>query len=93
MKILESLNIFLKRPVYSVFNSSETLSYLEPNIWDLVPNEIKQSDSHECFNWKSRKRFPRVIFIGYVKDIYIYIYIYIYVPIGYVIYIYIYNIV
>ena len=50
MKILESFNSFLKRPVYSVFNSSETLSYLEPNIWDLVPNEIKQSDSHECFN-------------------------------------------
>ena len=39
-KELRNPNCFERRPVYSIFNGSETLSELGPKIWDLVPNKI-----------------------------------------------------
>ena len=46
---LRNHNTFVRSPVNSVFNGTETLSYLGPKTWDLVPNEIKQSDSLKSF--------------------------------------------
>ena len=33
------------RKVYSVYNGTKTLSHIEPKIWSLVPQEIRQSVS------------------------------------------------
>ena len=41
---LQNHNSFERYPLYSVFSGTETLSYLGPKIWDLVPNERKQLD-------------------------------------------------
>ena len=35
---------FQKCQVYSVYQGSESLSFLGPKIWDLVPVELKQSE-------------------------------------------------
>ena len=39
-KELRNPNCFERRPVYSIFNGSGTLSELGPKIWDLVLNKI-----------------------------------------------------
>ena len=36
---------FEKRKVHSVYHGTESLSFLGPKLWDLVPVELKQSDS------------------------------------------------
>ena len=46
---LRNHNTFVRRQVNSVFNGTETLSCPGPKTWDLVPNEIKQSDSLKSF--------------------------------------------
>ena len=43
--------------MYSVLN--DTVPYLGPKIWDLVPNEIKQLDSLKSFILKIKKLIPR----------------------------------
>ena len=40
---------FSKPLVKSVFNRTETISYLGPRIWDLVPLEMKQKKSLTTF--------------------------------------------
>ena len=45
-------------------------NFLRPEIWDLVPNEIKQIQSR-VFNWKSRNGFHKTVSAAYVKDTYI----------------------
>ena len=49
-------NTFEKRKVHSVYHGTESLSFLGPKIWDLVPVELKQSDTLYSFkltikNW------------------------------------------
>ena len=51
---------FLTKRVYSVYNGTETLSYLGPKIWLMIPNEIKASSSLKLFKkrikvWKPEK--------------------------------------
>ena len=36
---------FEKRKVHSVYHGTESLSFLGPKIWDLVPFELKQSET------------------------------------------------
>ena len=38
---LRNNNSFKRRRVKSVWHGTESVSYLGPGIWDLVPNEIK----------------------------------------------------
>ena len=45
---------FEKRQVYSVYHGTKSLSFLGPKIWDLVPVELKQSDSLDSFKSKIR---------------------------------------
>ena len=40
---------FEKRKVHSVYHSTESLSFLGPKIWDLVPVELKQSETLYSF--------------------------------------------
>ena len=43
---------FEKRKVYSVYHGTESLSFLDPKIWDLVPVELKQSETIYSFKLK-----------------------------------------
>ena len=49
---------FERRQVHSVYNGTESLSFLGPKIWDLVPTEIKESESLEAFKVRIRKWIP-----------------------------------
>ena len=49
---LRNYNSFKRRRVNSVWHGTESVSYLRPKIWDLVPNEIKESESLNGFQFK-----------------------------------------
>ena len=49
---------FKTHNVKSVYNGTETASYLGPKIWDLVPNEIKTSTSLSIFKSKIKHWIP-----------------------------------
>ena len=46
---------FEKRKVHSVYHGTESLSFLGPKIWDLVPGELKQSETLYSFKLKKKK--------------------------------------
>ena len=48
-------NSFERRQVYSVYRSTESLPFLGPKIWHLVPLEIKQLQRLEVFKFKINK--------------------------------------
>ena len=48
-------NTFERRQVHSVYHSTESLSFLGPNIWNLVPLELKQLEILEVFKLKIKK--------------------------------------
>ena len=41
--------------VHSVYHGTESLSFLGPKIWDLVPGELKQSETLYSFKLKKKK--------------------------------------
>ena len=43
---------FEKRKVHSVYHGTESLLFLGPKIWDLVPVELKQSETLHSFKLK-----------------------------------------
>ena len=51
-------NSFKRRRVNSVWHGSESVSYLGPKIWDLVPSEIKESESLNTFKFKIKRWVP-----------------------------------
>ena len=52
-------NSLLKiRRANSVQHGTESVSYLGPKIWDLVPNEIKESKSLNAFKFKIKRWIP-----------------------------------
>ena len=51
-------NDSFKRRVKSVWNGTELLSYLSPKIWDILPNEIKESESLNDFKFKIKRWVP-----------------------------------
>ena len=51
-------NTFERRQVHSVYQGTESLSFLGPKIWDLVPLELKQLESLEIFRLKIKKWVP-----------------------------------
>ena len=53
------LNNFLeKRRVKSVRYGTESISSLAPKIWEILPNEIKDSDTSQIFKAKIKKWVP-----------------------------------
>ena len=48
-------NSFKRRRINSVWHGIESVSYLVPKIWDLVPNVIKQSESLNDFKFKIKR--------------------------------------
>ena len=55
---LRNNNLFKSRRVNSVWHGTESVSYLGPKIWDLVPSEIKESDSLNGFKFKIKRWVP-----------------------------------
>ena len=56
---LRANSFFKTRKVTSVHHGTESLSFLGPKIWDLVPLDIKQSDNIDIFKDKiKRLSFP-----------------------------------
>ena len=52
---LRSDNSFQKRKVNSIWHGTESVSCLAPNIWNLVPNEIKQCETLNAFKFRSKR--------------------------------------
>ena len=51
-------NTFERRQVHPVYHGTESLSFLGPKIWGLVPLELKQLESLEVFKLKIEKWIP-----------------------------------
>ena len=49
---------FTSRQVHTVYHGTESLSFLGPKIWDLVPIDIKQSETLDIFKYKIKKWIP-----------------------------------
>ena len=49
---------FYSRQVYSVYHGTESLSFWGPKIWELVPLEIKESETIDIFKNKIKQWIP-----------------------------------
>ena len=49
---------FYSRQVHSVYHGTESLSFLGPKIWELVPIEIKESETIDIFKNKIKQWIP-----------------------------------
>ena len=55
---LRNSNSFKRRRVNFVWHGIESVSYLGPKIWNLVPDEIKESESLNAFKFKIKRWIP-----------------------------------
>ena len=51
--------------VRSVFRGSESISYLDPKIWDIVPLELKEFTSVVAFKKGIKSRSEKTVHVGY----------------------------
>ena len=66
---LRNNNSFKRRRVKSVWHGTELVSYLGPKTWDLVPNEIKESDLSMVSNSTSKDGSLKNVHAEYAKYI------------------------
>ena len=50
---------FVRPRIRSVFNGEESISYLEPKIWDIVPPELKALETVNAFKREIKKWKPK----------------------------------
>ena len=55
---LRGNNVLTRRTVNSVRYGTETVSFLAPKIWYILPNDIKDSESLDIFKSKIKKWIP-----------------------------------
>ena len=55
---LRKLSQFYRPKVNSVYNGTESVSFLGPKIWDLVPNELKDIGNLAAFKKAIKKLSP-----------------------------------
>ena len=55
---LHDNNSFKRMRVNSFWHGTELVSFLGPKIWDLVSNEIKESESLNAFKFKIKRWIP-----------------------------------
>ena len=55
---LRGNNVLTRRRVNSVRYGTETVSFLAPKIWDILPKDIKDSESLDIFKRKIKKWIP-----------------------------------
>ena len=65
---LRNNNSFKRRRANSVWHGTESVSCLGPKLWDLVPNEIKESVSFNAFKFKIGESL-RDVHVEYTKYI------------------------
>ena len=41
-----------------VYNGAETISFLSPTVWGIIPSEIKQKESLEAIKWEIKTWKP-----------------------------------
>ena len=78
---LRGNNLLERRKVKSVRYDTESISSLAPEIWEILPNEIKDLNNVQIFKAKIKRWVPvespcRLCKIYLPQVIYIYIYIY-----------------
>ena len=56
-----------RRKLKSVWHGTELVSYPGPKIWDLVPNEIKESKSLNAFKFKIEGGSLKNVLVKYAK--------------------------
>ena len=49
---------FSRDPIHSVYNGTESASYLGPKIWEQIPAEVKNKDSLDGFKKEIKKWKP-----------------------------------
>ena len=52
---LRTNDTFERRQAHSVYHGTELLSFLGPKMWDILPAELKQSESLDSFKIKRKK--------------------------------------
>ena len=80
--LLQSLTIFRTSPyhlrnpvifkitgVHLVNNGTETLSHSEPNIWSLVPHEVRKPVSRDDFKFKIKNGLQLIVPVDYAKNV------------------------
>ena len=55
---LRGNNVLTRRRVNSVRCDTEAVSFLAPKIWDILPKDIKDSESLDIFKRKIKKWIP-----------------------------------
>ena len=51
---------FFRRPLMrTIYQGSESISYLVPKIWDINPEKLKETSSVDSFKKSVRKRIPK----------------------------------
>ena len=55
---LRGNNVLTRRRVNSVRCGTETVSFLAPKLWDILPKDIKDSKSLDIFKRKIKKYIP-----------------------------------
>ena len=51
-------NILISRNVKTVYYGTESISYLAPKVWELIPTDIKNCKSLNCFKSKIKLWIP-----------------------------------
>ena len=61
---------FSSRQVHSLYHDTESLSFLRPKIWELVPEDTKQSGSLKIFINKFKSGYPQDVLVNYAEFIF-----------------------
>ena len=65
---LRKLSQFYRPKVNSVYSGTESVSFLGPKIWDLVPNEIKDIENLAAINKWSPEKYPCRLWKDYIRN-------------------------
>ena len=67
---LRSNSNFAVSNVKSFFHGSESISYLSPKIWDIVPLELKELTGLNAFKKVLKNGNQKIVLAGYVRNTY-----------------------
>ena len=66
---LRGNNVLTRRRVNSMRYGTETFSFLAQKLWDILPKDIKDSESLELSKAKSKKGFHRNALADFVPQV------------------------
>ena len=61
---------FSTDPIHSVYNGTESASYLGPKIWEQIPVEIKNKDSRDILRKKLKNGNLLSVHVEFVRLLY-----------------------